>query len=238
MKKRLRIKLAKRRARYSLALRKDRDDLDIADTPGFVRENVIDLTRAGSEPSSDRAEIYMNELEYVLRCILERPDIETGGELFGFWKDDGTPVVTYAIGPGPKANHEYAFFNQDMDYLSCVGAVLTRKFGLEHIGEWHSHHQLGLVRPSRHDAATIAHGMVAHRRKRFLLCIGTCPAHSVRLGGFAFRQESGEVFSHVKWHVFGVESPYRRALDGDPELVDILIHPMTIEDIRHGKTAL
>ena len=238
MKKRQRIKLAKRRARCLQERRKVRDGLAFVDMPCLVRKRTAGSVVVGAEPPPVQAEIYRSELEYVLRCILERPDIETGGELFGFWKDDGTPVVTYAIGPGPKANHEYAFFNQDIDYLSNVGATLTGKFGLEHIGEWHSHHRLGLACPSGHDAATIAHGMAAHRRNRFLLCIGTCPERSARLGGFVFQHGSGEEFSHVEWHVFGVESPFRRAIDGDPELAGIIVHPMSMEDIRHGKTAL
>lgn len=237
MRKRLRKKLAKRKELRQRKWRKGHDEV-VVDRSRPVREGPMDLKVIASSSSPDRAEIYKSELEYVLRCILERPDIETGGELFGFWKDDGTPVVVYAIGPGPKANHEYAFFNQDMDYLSKVGAILTGKFGLEHIGEWHSHHRLGLARPSGHDAATIVHGMAAHRRNRFLLCIGTCPERIARLGGFAFRHGSGEVFSHVEWRVFGVESPFRLTMDGDPELAAILVHPISMEDIRHGKTAL
>ncbi len=237
MKKRLRIKWMKRRALRLQRIREALDGPARAAThcrqhwSGSVPESVF-------APASGQAEIYRSELEYVLRCILERPDIETGGELFGFWKDDGTPVVTYAIGPGPNANHEYAFFNQDVDYLSDVGAALTGRFGLEHIGEWHSHHRLGLARPSGHDAATIAHGMARHRRNRFLLCIGTCSDRSAMLGGFVFRNRGGTAFSHVDWHVFGIESPYRRAIDGDPDLAASLVHPKTMEEIRHGKTAL
>ena len=47
--------------------------------------------------------IYQGELDYLSRCILDRPSIETGGELFGYWTASGVPVVLYAIGPGPRA---------------------------------------------------------------------------------------------------------------------------------------
>lgn len=238
MKKRLRMKLAKRQLLRLKRGRKSREGLSVVDAPPPVLQGRECGRNVAPVQVSERAEIYRSELEYILRCILERPEIETGGELFGFWKDDGTPVVTYVIGPGPKANHEYAFFNQDIAYLSEVGSVLTGKFGLEHIGEWHSHHSLGLAHPSGHDASTIAHGMAAHRRNRFLLCIGTCSDRSARLGGFAFLSMEGEEFSHVDWHVFGVESPYRRAIDGDVDLAGILVHPLAMEEIRHGKKSL
>ncbi|MBP5477171.1 MAG: Mov34/MPN/PAD-1 family protein, partial [Paludibacteraceae bacterium] len=108
------------------------------------------------EPS-EVAIIYRSELEFVSRCILDYPNIETGGQMFGYWTDDGTPVVLYTIGPGPRANHERSFFNQDVAYLESVGNMLIQKYGLQHIGEWHSHHKLGLAHPSGHDAASMAH---------------------------------------------------------------------------------
>ena len=191
-----------------------------------------------SSAGSKEVTIFLSEMDYISRCILDFKRIETGGQLFGYYTNDGKPVVLYATGPGREANHQVSFFNQDRHYLESVGKALRNLFGLCHIGEWHSHHRLGLACPSGHDAATIAHGMAAHRRNRFLLCIGTCPERSARLGGFVFQHGSGEEFSHVEWHVFGVESPFRRAIDGDPELAGIIVHPMSMEDIRHGKTAL
>ena len=180
------------------------------------------------------AEIYKSEISFVLRCILECPHVETGGELFGFWKDDGTPVVVYAIGPGPDANHEVAFFNQDLKYLTHVGSVLAGKYGLEHLGEWHSHHGLGLAHPSGHDAATVAHGVRARGRNRFLLCIGTCSEKSASLGGFVFASDQGRNYAHVDWRIIGVDSPFRNVVDGDDSIVHILVHPLTMEEIKHG----
>ena len=112
--------------------------------------------------------IYQSELEYMVKCTLDRNDIETGGQLFGHWTSDGIPVVLYALGPGPNANHQVTFFQQDVEYLVKVGHLLKSRFGLHHIGEWHSHHQLGLDHPSGTDIHTMS--LV----KRFLLCIATC----------------------------------------------------------------
>ena len=55
-----------------------------------------------------KAIIYSSEISFIGRCILDSPNIETGGQLFGFWTASGNPVVVYAIGPGPKANHQVA----------------------------------------------------------------------------------------------------------------------------------
>ena len=234
MKKRLRLKWIKRKAERQK--KAERDCRNCA----AMRE--LDCNNIGVSSEKDScvivgsryAEIYKSEISFILRCILERPHIETGGELFGFWKDDGTPVVVYAIGPGQNANHEVAFFNQDLEYLTNAGSVLTGKYGLEHIGEWHSHHGLGLAHPSGHDAATIAHGVRAHDRNRFLLCIGTCSEKSASLGGFVFARDRGMDYAHVDWRIIGVDSPFRNVVDWDDSLARIIVHPLTMEEIRHG----
>lgn len=105
---------------------------------------VVTIGQASAD-SASVAMIYRSELDYISRCILDSKTIETGGQLFGFWTSTGIPVVLYAIGPGPHANHQCTFFNQDVDYLVKVGKMLLQRYGLQHIGEWHSHHQLGLA---------------------------------------------------------------------------------------------
>ena len=117
----------------------------------YVRKDYHVTHQVQDRPSSN-AFIYKSELDFISRCILDYKNIETGGQLFGYWTADGSPVVVYAIGPGTNANHQVAFFNQDVDYLVNVGNVLVHHYGLLHIGEWHSHHKLGLANPSGHDA--------------------------------------------------------------------------------------
>ena len=56
---------------------------------------------------ADTVLVYQSELDYLSRCILDYPHIETGGQLFGYWTSAGVPVVLYAIGPGDKANHHF-----------------------------------------------------------------------------------------------------------------------------------
>ena len=174
--------------------------------------------------------IYKSEMDYVSRCILDRPDIETGGQLFGFLTEHGAPVVCYAIGPGPRANHQVAFFNQDTAYLQDTFNAI-RKYGLRYIGEWHSHHQMGLAKPSGHDASTVEKGMRRHHFTHFLLCIGNCDweMHST-LNAFTFHSEAAR-YHHAPWEVIGMESPYRGIIDS--ELGDALCDPATTEPC-HG----
>lgn len=169
----------------------------------------VRVVAGGERLSFYRVAIYRSEFERILKGIAARPDIETGGELFGFFRDDGTPVVCYAIGPGPNANHQTVFFNQDIDYLKEVGDVLCGRQGLEHIGEWHSHHRLGLAWPSAHDAATVAAGVRSSGRRRFILCVGNIVGSRASLCGFAFTRASGTVHNRVAWQVIDGVSPYR-----------------------------
>ena len=174
---------------------------------------------------SNYAIIFQSELDFVSRCILDYPNIETGGQMFGYWTDDGTPVVLYTIGPGPNANHQIAFFNQDMEYLEALGTLLTRKYGLQHIGEWHSHHRLGLARPSGHDASSMANGILVSNRNRFLLCIGNCTDTTSSINPFNFAKGCGTIYTDAQWLVKPMDSPFRKWID--EELKGMLCLPET-----------
>lgn len=184
-----------------------------------------------SRPSSI-AIIYKSEMDYISRCIHDYPNIETGGQLFGFITETGSPVVCYAIGPGPQANHQSTFFNQDTEYLQNTYNELNRRYGLRYIGEWHSHHQLGLAKPSGHDAATIVHGMQRSNFRHFLLCIGNCDNnfHST-LNAYTFHINDKYHYYHAPWKILQIDSPYRSIIDRDLE--GRLYHPRT-QNASHG----
>ncbi len=189
--------------------------------------NIIDEKQA-----SPLAIIYRSELDYLSRCILDYPNIETGGQLFGFWTSQGAPVVLYAIGPGEHANHEITFFNQDIDYLNAVGYAILHKYSLQHIGEWHSHHQLGLAQPSGHDATTMFHGLQNIPQRRLLLCIGNYSNGQSSINPYTFHENDMRHYTFASWLVKEVESPYRKLIDN--ELGNILIHPQH-ETPNHGQ---
>lgn len=170
--------------------------------------------------------IYRSEMDYISRCINDYPNIETGGQLFGFVTEYGAPVVCYAIGPGPRANHQPAQFNQDTDYLQNTYNEINRKYGLRYIGEWHSHHQLGLAKPSGPDTQTVVRGIKRSNFRHFLLCIGNCDnrQHST-LNAFTYYIEDPYNYYHAPWDIIEMDSPYRAIIDR--EMRNSLYHPQT-----------
>ena len=195
-----------------------------------VEKSLIQLTQP-ADNSGKEVMAYQSELDYISRCILDCPNIETGGQLFGFYASKGTPVVCYAIGAGLHANHQITFFNQDIDYLQTVGTILNQEYGLQHIGEWHSHHRLGLDHPSGHDAQTMHNSIDALHLGQFLLCIGTIDGRSANINAYTFR-EKDPYYYPSKWHIKAEPSPYRQVID--ERLKDLLVHPVTPEPRLSG----
>jgi len=164
-----------------------------------------------------KAIIYQNELDYISKCVLDYPNIETGGDLFGFWTYSGFPVIQYVIGPGKNSNHQVAFFNQDLEYLKEVGDALRGTHGLQHIGEWHSHHRLGLAEPSGHDITTVTNAIDNYDLGKFFLVITNVREESTGINGFTFKKEQGRTFDYIGWVVLKGESPIRTFFDSEYE---------------------
>lgn len=186
----------------------------------------------GWETAPDIAIIYRSELDYISRCVLDYPDIETGGNLFGYWNNAGQPVVLYALGPGENATHQPAFFIQDMGYFGKIYTELNRRFLLSHIGEWHSHHQLGLARPSGHDASTAYRTVQATHRRSLLVCIANWRNGRTTVNPYSFHQNMPTGYVDAQWHIVEEESPFRPVADA--ALGDLLRHPLTAE-ASHGE---
>jgi hypothetical protein len=178
-------------------------------------------------PIKSKALIYKSELDYISRCVLDYPNIETGGDLFGFWTHSGYPVIQYVIGPGPNANHQSTFFNQDGNYLSEIGNKLRETHGLQHIGEWHSHHQLGLAEPSGHDISTVCKAITQYNLSNFFLVITNIRDNSSSVNGFMFNKEKGRDFDYAGWVILESHSPIRQ--DFDLKYHDLVYKPRTKE---------
>lgn len=148
------------------------------------QQRGIDASRAGSDDHSRKVLIYGEEAERIARLTIQYPDIETGGDLFGYWTHGGSPVIAYVIGPGAGCRHHVTSFYQDERYLHEVGTALYDGHGLQHVGAWHSHHRLGLNRPSAGDVDTVRSGMHGRGWSRFLLLITT------------FADDAGPVFQN------------------------------------------
>ncbi|MFN9112818.1 MAG: hypothetical protein ACK5XN_22365 [Bacteroidota bacterium] len=176
-------------------------------------------------PIISKALIYKSELDYISRCTLDYPKIETGGDLFGFWTHSGYPVIQYVIGPGPNANHQSTFFNQDGNYLSEIGNKLRETHGLQHIGEWHSHHQLGLAEPSGHDISTVCKAIAQYNLSNFFLVITNVRDNSSSVNGFMFNSQKGRDFDYAGWVILESHSPIRQ--DFDLKYQDLVYQPNT-----------
>jgi hypothetical protein len=212
-----------------------------ADPLEFRKPNNVVTTQAiplhqnmdvEEKKASPIAVIYQSELDYISRCILDYPNIETGGDLFGFWTNEGIPVVMYAIGPGRNANHQKAFFVQDVDYFVHIASHVNDKYKLSHMGEWHSHHQLGLARPSGHDANTIFNGIRKVPLRRMLLCIANYRNGKTSINPYMFHESDMQHYVDSSWRVLPICSPFREMIDLD--LKDYLIHPATAKPC-HGE---
>jgi hypothetical protein len=66
------------------------------------------------------AQIYHGELEFISECVMHYPNVETGGDFFGFWSKEGNPRIQYVIGPGDGTSRTGASFYQDiMSAVAC-----------------------------------------------------------------------------------------------------------------------
>ena len=87
-------------------------------------ENLLFLIKA-KMPDEHRGNvsvfIYEPELDFLKWLVLQKCDIETGGDLFGLWQDENTAVVQLILGPGAKCKRTTTSFHQDVDYLADAG---------------------------------------------------------------------------------------------------------------------
>lgn len=99
--------------------------------------------------------MHESELQAIAAVSAGSDDRETGGDMYGWWTHGGRAVVQLVTGPGPDAVHQATHFAQDIKYFRATTKFLHRAFGLQFIGPWHSHYELGIDRPSGGDAEQI-----------------------------------------------------------------------------------
>jgi len=191
-----------------------------------------------------KAIIYQSELDFIAKCVLDYPDEETGGDFFGFWNKDGFPVVQYVIGPGPKTTRSSISFYQDIQYLKQCGALLNARHCLEHIGSWHSHHTLGLAKPSRGDINTMQNALNNYGVSSFLISICNITKNEVVVNGFLFSGENADMYEDCAWVILEGQSPVREDINqlnnklfSGPEVKEANVKPANTATMRKEKTA-
>lgn len=156
--------------------------------------------------------IYAGELIRLLRETLwyGARSLETGGQFFGHVSSNGVVTIDYVLVSGPAAEHSYAFFRQDLRYLEQEGNRLIA-MQLVHLGEWHSHHKLGLSSPSGHDSQSMFN-TIRHNQEmqQYLLCIATCDDGKANAIPFMYNRDGYETWS---WDIIPGESPVRKMME-------------------------
>lgn len=180
-----------------------------------IFESIMNKDRNNAQNSiiddNQKIIIYKGELDYLSKCILESPQVETGGNLFGLWTPFGIPFIQYVVGPGKNAEHHNTHFRQDFDFLDRNADCLVREHALHHIGTWHSHHSLKLDHPSDGDSNSTLSGMKECNLKSFILLIGNYRQGKSTIN--AFRYYNNGYYVKLKWIILNGVSPIRLIYD-------------------------
>lgn len=115
--------------------------------------------------STSRVMVYRSELRAIAAEANKHPDQETGGDLYGLWTHGQRPVVFLATGPGPGASGRHSDFQQDHHYIMDCERILYNSFGIQYLGDWHSHHWIGMSTPSKGDV-TRAHRVLSRSNRQ------------------------------------------------------------------------
>lgn len=134
--------------------------------------------------------MFEEDYEMVAKNVLNYPNLETGGDLFGLWTTEGNAVLHVVLGPGQNCRRTGVSFFQDVPYLKQNGELLTQDYMLCHIGEWHSHHQLSLFRPSGGDSTTVIRNYPRGLCGFLLIIANILPSHQVQLSPYLYTQSS------------------------------------------------
>jgi hypothetical protein len=161
--------------------------------------------------------IYENEQKYLKWLVLQKQNIETGGDLFGVWQNEQCAVVQFVLGPGKGCRRTTTSFFQDVNYLGNVGRYLTSNEGICNIGEWHSHHRIGLAYPSDGDQNTVWSNMGEISGGRFLVFIANIENVKVKIGCFMFNSATRKM-TQGKMKTLANCSPIRHTFKQEMQL--------------------
>jgi integrative and conjugative element protein (TIGR02256 family) len=105
---------------------------------------------------------------------------ESGGVLLGYWAGEpACPVVTQAVGPGPKAIHDRCWFIPDYEFHEREVSRLysDSKGTLQYMGDWHSHPGVSgrLSKKDRSTLLRIAKARAARAPRPLMLILGYGP---------------------------------------------------------------
>ena len=132
--------------------------------------------------------MFEEDIQMMKELVKLHPEKETGGNLFGLWNNDEEPVLHVVLGPAIGCTRTEVSFYQSIPYLERVGRLLTERFLLCHVGEWHSHHKLRLSEPSSGDSSTVIRNFPRGARGFILIIANILPSGVVELSPYLYRQ--------------------------------------------------
>lgn len=155
--------------------------------------------------------IFQSELACIEEETLRWPDRETGGELFGYFTYAGWPVVHRVINANATARRGSATFHPNANQIDREGRELIDGYGLQHLGQWHSHHRFALNCPSRVDRATVADAIRTYRLHSFVQVIANVRnrGHSdfAMAHAYFYRDTAPDQCQPMPWLVLPGSSP-------------------------------
>lgn len=152
--------------------------------------------------------IFKEELQAILTEAKKYPSKETGGDLFGSYTHGNMPIIWLSTGPGPKAKHFSAEFEQDAGYRTEWQNLLSKNYGIQYIGSWHSHHQLQLSRPSGGDMRAAENYLRRHKRNFTIEIIANHENGKTILRPYYYSTFTSQ-WNLVEFRVLETENPLR-----------------------------
>ena len=132
---------------------------------------------------------------------------ETGGNLFGLWTTSGSAVIHVVLGPGQHCKRTNTSFHQDLEYMGRVGRFVNDNYMLCHIGEWHSHHNLSLSKPSAGDESTIRRNFPQGMSKFLVIIANIRNGDTIKLSPYFFTH-GGTRYEIAEREVIQLDSPF------------------------------
>lgn len=165
--------------------------------------------------------IFESEIEAIRNYVLQYPNLETGGSLYGWYSEAGLPVIALVTGPGKNAMHHEARFHADEAYSFAIGNAIV-EYGMQHLGEYHSHHKLALDHPSGVDCDAMRTSLASHNSPigRFLCGIANIVGDEVTFNTYFFSRGNGGNYSRTPLVIKPGCSPLRTGLKSVLEAIE------------------
>jgi integrative and conjugative element protein (TIGR02256 family) len=151
--------------------------------------------------------MYTNDFNAMCAEVYKHQHIETGGNLFGLWTTSGSAVIHVVLGPGQGCKRTNTSFHQDLEYMARVGRFVNEGYMLCHIGEWHSHHNLSLCKPSAGDESTVKRNFPQGMSKFLVIIANIRNGDTIKLSPYFFTH-GGERYEIAERVVVESDSPF------------------------------